>query len=163
MLYSLRKSRSNCAAAGRIVILQRRAQLRRKFVVMSEFTFVVRPESFCIRRIPLDWPLDLERLTAAGWYSITRNGDELSLVVPEHVDIDAGECERGWACLTLQGTLAFGMIGVLAAVSSTLAEANVSIFAVSTYNTDHILVSTGDLERAIAALTRAGHRVVLPP
>jgi hypothetical protein len=129
---------------------------------MSEFTFVVRPESFCIRRLPLDWPLNLDRLNAADWYSITRNGEELSLVVPEHVAIGAGECERGWTCLTIQGTLAFGMIGVLAAVSRTLAEANVSIFVLSTYNTDHILVSTGDLERAIAALTGAGHRVVLP-
>jgi hypothetical protein len=105
--------------------------------------------------------LDPGRLLAADWYSITRNGDELSLVVPEHVDVDAGECERGWTCLTILGTLAFGMIGVLAAVSRLLAEADVSIFVVSTYNTDHILVSTRDLERATAALTRAGHRVVL--
>jgi hypothetical protein len=130
---------------------------------MFEFTFLLRPEPFCIRRVPLDWPLDPRLLNAADWYSITRNGEELSLVVPEDVDIDAGECERGWSCLTIQGMLELGVIGVLAAISRMLAEANVSIFAVSTYNTDHILVRTGDLERAIAALTRAGHRVVLPP
>ncbi|MPZ44130.1 MAG: ACT domain-containing protein [Betaproteobacteria bacterium] len=128
---------------------------------MSEYTFVLRPESFCIRRIPLDWPLDPRRLNA-DWYSITRNAEELSLVVPEHVDIDAGECERGWSCLTIQGTLEFGMIGVLAAVSRILAEANVSIFVVSTYNTDHFLVRAEDLDTAVAALTRAGHRVARP-
>ena len=136
--------------------------MRRKFVVMSEFTFVVRPESFCIRRLPRDWPLDLSRLNAE-WYSVTRNGEELSLVVPEQAHTDAGECERGWSCLTIQGTLELTMIGVLAAVSRTLAEANVGIFVVSTYDTDHILVRTGDLQRALAALTRAGHRVLLPP
>lgn len=137
----------------------RNASLRRKFVVMSEFTFVVRPESFCIRRIPLDWPLDLRRL-GADWYSLTRNGEELSLVAPDHVDIDAGECQRGWSCLTIQGILEFGMVGVLAAVSRLLAEANVSIFVISSYATDHILLRTEDLETAVKALTGAGHRVV---
>jgi hypothetical protein len=131
---------------------------RRRFVVMSEFTFVVRPEAFCIRRIPLDWPLDLRRLSA-DWYSLTRNGEELSLVAPEHIHIDAGECQRGWSCLTIQAILDFGMIGVLAAVSRLLAEASVGIFVVSTYNTDHILVRTDDLETAVTTLTRAGHRV----
>jgi hypothetical protein len=133
--------------------------LRREFVVMSEFTFVVRPESFCIRRIPLHWPLDLRRL-GADWYSLTRNGEELSLVAPEHIDIDAGECQRGWSCLTIQAILDFGMIGVLAAVSRLLAEANVSIFVISSYDTDHILLRTGDLENAVKALTSAGHCVV---
>ncbi len=128
---------------------------------MSEFTFAIRPESFCIRRIPLDWPLDLRSL-CADWYSLTRNGEELSLVAPERVDIDAGECQRGWSCLTIQAILEFDMVGVLAAVSRLLAEANVSIFVISTYDTDHILLRTEDLETGVKALTGAGHRVVRP-
>jgi hypothetical protein len=128
---------------------------------MSEFTFAIRPESFCIRRIPLDWPLDLRSL-CADWYSLTRNGEELSLVAPERVDIDAGECQRGWSCLTIQAILEFDMVGVLAAVSRLLAEANVSIFVISTYDTDHILLRTEHLETGVKALTGAGHRVVRP-
>ncbi|MCC7082740.1 MAG: ACT domain-containing protein [Burkholderiales bacterium] len=135
--------------------------MRRKFVVMSEFTFELRPESFCIRRLAPDYPLDL-RLLDADWVSLTRSGTELSLVAPEHIDIDAGECERGWSCLTIQGTLDLGLIGVLAAVSQTLAAAHVGIFVVSTYDTDHILVRSEDAEAAVTALTRAGHRVVRP-
>jgi hypothetical protein len=134
---------------------------RRKVVVMSEFTFLLRPESFCIRRFPGDWPLD-PRCLDADWYCIARNGDELSLVVPDHVELEGGDCERGWSCLSIQAILDFAMVGVLAGVSRILAQADVSVFVVSTYNTDHILVRTESLESAIAALTRAGHRVVRP-
>ncbi len=67
--------------------------------------------------------------------------------------------EPGWRCLRVLGPLGFGMTGVLASLSGPLASSGVSIFVVSTYETDYLMVQERDLERAVDALTRAGHRV----
>jgi len=61
--------------------------------------------------------------------------------------------------MQVEGTLAFSLTGILAAMAAPLAEAQVSIFAVSTYDTDYVLVSDGELDRAIGALEAAGHVV----
>lgn len=86
------------------------------------------------------------------FFSITKTADELSIVcleavIPEHVT-----CEKGWRALKIVGILDFSLIGILSVVSSTLAKADISIFAVSTYNTDYILVKDRDLEGALKAL-----------
>lgn len=91
--------------------------------------------------------------------SVTRTGDELSVVV-EQMRVPAGvQCQAGFRTLKLEGPFDFSQVGVLASVLSPLAEAGVSIFAVSTYDTDYVLVKQGDLERARAALWEAGHVV----
>ena len=61
--------------------------------------------------------------------------------------------------MQVEGTLAFSLTGILAAMAAPLAEAQVSIFAVSTYDTDYVLVSDSDLEKAIRALESAGHAI----
>jgi hypothetical protein len=68
--------------------------------------------------------------------------------------------ERGWRCLQVAGPLDFSLTGVLASLASCLAEAKVSIFAISTYDTDYLLVQAEDLETAIRALRAAGHEIV---
>jgi len=67
--------------------------------------------------------------------------------------------ETGWCALKVKGPFALSEIGVLAALSAALAEAKVSLFAISTFDTDYLLVSDGQLHAAIAALKGAGHRV----
>jgi uncharacterized protein len=129
---------------------------------MSGLRFVLKPESFCIHRLPPDRRVDLDRFDAASWYSMTRTDDELSIVAPEHIDVGPGERESGWSCFAIAAVLDFGMVGVMAGISRVLADANVSIFAVSTYNTDYILVRTRDVETAVLALTAAGHVVTRP-
>jgi len=91
--------------------------------------------------------------------SITRTDAELSIVCPQEAVPDAVLAERGWRCLRVAGPLGFGMTGVLASLSGPLASSGVSIFVVSTYETDYLMVQERDLERAVDALTRAGHRV----
>jgi hypothetical protein len=91
--------------------------------------------------------------------SVTRTSDELSVVcgeagVPEDVRSD-----RGWRALQVAGTLDLSLVGVLASLASALAGAEVSLFAVSTFDTDYLLVRGHDLERAIAVLHVAGHAV----
>lgn len=120
---------------------------------------MLRPESFCIHRLPPGRRFSLDSLGAASWYSVTRTNDELSVVAPAEIDPGPGDREPGWSCLQICDTLEFGMVGVLAEIARILAEARVSIFTVSTYNTDHILVRTGDVPAAVHALTIAGHAV----
>lgn len=95
-----------------------------------------------------------------GLFSVvTRTADELSLVCPEDgvpADVTA---ERGWRALKLRGPIPFETIGVLATMAVTLAEAHVSLFAVSTFDTDYVLVKQRDLARARAALNGAGYLV----
>jgi len=121
--------------------------------------FVVRPETFSIHRLPADHRPDLDRLRTASWYSITRTGDEVSIVAPEGIDFSASPRQDGWACLQIAQVLDFGLVGLLAGVSGVLAQAKVSIFTISTYDTDYILVRSADLPTACAALRTAGHVV----
>ena len=93
----------------------------------------------------------------AGLFSITRTAEELSLVCPE-THVPAGiPAEYGWACLQLQGPFPFAMSGVLAAFIEPLAEAGIGIFAISTFDTDCVLVKTDRLATTIAKLEQAGH------
>lgn len=92
-----------------------------------------------------------------GFSSITRTGDELSIVCPEERVPAEVRQERGWACLQLCGPFAFNLTGVLAAVLAPLAEAGVPIFALSTFDTDWVLLPAAKLGEALEALEKAGH------
>jgi hypothetical protein len=85
---------------------------------------------------------------------VTRTPDELSIVCPS-VDVPHGvTCEAGWRVFTVEGKLEFSAIGVLAAILNPLAEAGISILSLSIFDTDYVLVRTGVLEEAKAALRR---------
>ena len=91
--------------------------------------------------------------------SVTRTATELSIVGPADLVPDGAPAETGWACLEVQGPLAFELTGILAGISAPLAAAEVPIFVVSTFDTDYVLVRSAHLERAVEALEAAGHRV----
>jgi hypothetical protein len=75
--------------------------------------------------------------------------------------VPAGEkAERGWRAMVVQGPLDFSLTGILHALTGPLAAAKVSIFAISTHDTDYVLVRAADLQRAVEALSLAGHRFV---
>ena len=90
--------------------------------------------------------------------------EELSLVCPqEQVPSNAQlRCERDWCCLRLHGPIPFQSTGILLRILQPLAHAGVGIFAVSTFDTDYVLVKQASLETAIAALVGDGHRVTTP-
>ena len=98
------------------------------------------------------WALD-----AQGFVSITRTVDELSVVCPESAAPGDLPTERGWAVLKLHGPFPFAQVGVLSSFAAPLASARISLFAISTFDTDYILVKSGDLPAACRALTAAGH------
>ena len=74
------------------------------------------------------------------------------------IDVPANvKVEPKWRCLKVKGPLDFALTGILASLANPLARAGISIFAVSTFDTDYLLVKEGDLERAAEALSIAGH------
>ncbi len=87
-----------------------------------------------------------------GLLSITRTDRELSIVADEDRVPVSTRAERGWVALRVGGTLDFGLVGVLSMLTGALAAAGVSVFAVSTYDTDILLFKATDSERALEAL-----------
>ncbi len=97
--------------------------------------------------------------TAGELFSVTHTPDELSVVCPEEYVPPGTTCEKDWRALGVKGALDFSLVGVLASLAAPLAESGVSVFAVSTYRTDYLLVKEEALELAVAALRGRGHEV----
>jgi hypothetical protein len=97
--------------------------------------------------------------TRGSFFSVTRTANELSVVCPQQAVPEGVRRESGWRCLRVVGTLDFSLVGVLASLLTPLAEAGVSVFAVSTFDTDYLLVREAGLERAMQALGSAGHDI----
>ncbi len=87
-----------------------------------------------------EWAAD----STAPFASVTRTADELSIIAPEQAVPAAVTAERGFVALRVAGTLDFSEIGILARLTGTLAKAGISVLAVSTYDTDYLLVRIGD-------------------
>jgi hypothetical protein len=98
---------------------------------------------------------------AASFYFIGKTEDELSLVC-DTSDVPASTLERedGWRGFVIEGVLDFSLIGILSKISSILADNKIGIFAVSTYNTDYILVKEENFDRAMKALANEGYNVI---
>ena len=116
------------------------------------------PERFAISRLAAGSPIP-DWATQGSFFSVTRAGDELS-VVTELSFVPVGvQSQPGWRVLKVHGPFVLSEIGVLAAVAAPLAEARISLFAVSTFETDYLLVTSETLAAAIVALERAGHTI----
>lgn len=95
------------------------------------------------------------------FYFIGRTDEEISLVCKtEDTPVETLERDDGWRAFRIQGTLDFSLIGILSKISAILAENKMGIFAVSTYNTDYILVKEDNFETALMALEKNGYNIV---
>ncbi len=126
---------------------------------MKTLSLTLLPERLAICQLPPDdyLPTTLGR---ARFWSVTRTDEGYSIVLPEESVPADWKAERGWRCLKVQGPLDLDLTGVLSSIATPLAEAGVSIFTLSTYDTDYILIREGDLENAKRALRARGH--ILP-
>ena len=124
---------------------------------MKSLALHLLPGRFAVCRLPPDAPLPEAR--SPGLWSATRTADELSIVLSEEERRPEWKAETGWRCLQVAGPLDFGLTGILASLATPLAAAGVSLFAVSTYDTDYVLVRQESLGRAREALEAAGHQV----
>ena len=94
------------------------------------------------------------------FFFVGKTDEEISLVCKtEDVPSETTAREDGWKGFRIEGVLDFSLIGILSKISTILAENKIGIFAVSTYNTDYILVKEENFERALDALSKAGYEI----
>jgi hypothetical protein len=116
------------------------------------------PQRFAISRLAAGSPIPAWA-TQGPFFSATRTGDELSVVTELSLVPLGIQSQPGWRVLKVRGPFVFSEIGVLASLATPLAEAKISLFAVSTFDTDYLLVASETLSAAIAALEQAGHTI----
>lgn len=129
---------------------------------MNSLKLTVLEGPFTIHRLKPGAPIP-KGVTASPFYSISGSAEELSIVAPESIAIESEQSERGWSVLKVIGPLAFEQTGILAGLASTLAAAGIPLFAISTFDTDYLLVKRAQLKAARAALTAAGYRFARAP
>lgn len=103
-----------------------------------------------------------DMLNKSNFFSFTKTSDEVSVVcneeaIPHYAD---AVYEKGWQILKVAGPLDFALVGILSNISSLLKKAGISLFVISTYDTDYILVKESNLQQAICALKAGGHTVI---
>jgi hypothetical protein len=115
------------------------------------------PQRFAVCRLPKGADAEVVAAVAGEFVAVVRTADEVSVVCEEDQAPPGSRVEGGWRLLRVAGTLDFTQVGVLAALCVPLAEAAISIFAVSTFDTDYLMLKEANLRSAIEALQRAGH------
>ncbi|GFZ31418.1 amino acid-binding protein [Clostridium zeae] len=94
------------------------------------------------------------------FFSITHTKDELSIVCYEDNIPESIKCEKDWNVLKIEGPLDFSLIGILSSISLILANKGISIFAVSTYDTDYILIKNKDIDKAVNSLIEERYEII---
>lgn len=115
------------------------------------------PGRYAIVRLAPDASVPASVLDASGFASVTRTADELSIVCDEALTPAGAKVECGWEVLKLHGPFTFDQIGVLASCVTPLAAHGVSVFTISTFDTDYLLIKAHQTDAAVAALQAAGH------
>jgi len=123
---------------------------------MNELKVRLLKESFSIHRLDSARPIPTTVLGSPVFF-IGRTRNELSIVCRNDIPVLHAKTEPDWACFEMEGPLDFNLTGVVARISAALAAAEISIFVISTFDTDYILVKQGDLVRAEKALLDAGY------
>ena len=114
-------------------------------------------ETFSIHKLAPDAYLP-EAISECDFYSLSKTTEELSLVCPEHLAVKSEKSNPDWKCLKVAGPLDFKLTGILAGITNVLAKEKVSVFAISTFDTDYILTKKQGLTAAISALKSAGYQ-----
>ncbi len=123
-----------------------------------DLTLRVLPGPYVVCRLPAGSALP-PQVWEGDFVSVTRTPDEVSVVCPAAVELPQARREGNWRVLRVAGQLDFSLVGVLARLTRFLANAGVSVFALSTFDTDYLLVREADLRRALTALRRGGYRL----
>ena len=117
------------------------------------------PDTLAICRLEAGAPLPRWADGPSSFLTVSRTADELSITAPQRVVPADAKCERDYRAFRVRGPLPLNLVGILASIADPLAQVGLSIFAISTYDTDYVLVKSVDLQAALEALERAGHRV----
>ncbi|AXR06159.1 ACT domain-containing protein [Salinimonas sediminis] len=126
---------------------------------MAIQTLAVLPRPFTIYAMDPDAVIPAQVL-ASDLFFIGRTPDQLSIILPDTIPLAAQEQDNDWRALELLGSLELSMVGIMAKIGEVLAATKVSIFVLSTFDTDFFLVKNNKLDTAVNALQRAGYTVV---
>jgi hypothetical protein len=118
----------------------------------------VLPKTFVICKLPADAPVPAWA-TQGNFFSITHTSEELSVVAEADVVPENLREDMNWRAMKAHGPFAFSEVGVLAALVAPLTEAGISVFTISTFDTDYLFTGETQLQAAAAALRKAGHTV----
>ncbi|GAC1392522.1 MAG: ACT domain-containing protein [Ktedonobacteraceae bacterium] len=127
---------------------------------MQKLILAVLPQIYAVCRLDPNGHIPNWALMGDDFISLTRTRTELSVIcAQENVPREKTKAERGWRCVKVEGTFDFTLSGIHVSLAIPLAESNISVLAIATYETDHILIKEGELERALQVLARAGHEI----
>ncbi|WP_257388102.1 ACT domain-containing protein [Tahibacter caeni] len=129
---------------------------------LRSLTFHVLPGRFAVLRFEPDAPIP-GWATSGDFFCIARTDDELSIVCRQDLAPADATCSAGWSCLKLVGPFAFDETGIVASVTTILADAGIGVFVVSTFDGDHLLIKETDVPAAVSAFEKDGHVVAALP
>jgi hypothetical protein len=121
-------------------------------------SLILLPQTFAVCRLGPEASLPAWA-TEGDFFSVTRTADELSVVCCQNSAPEGIHCERDWRCLRIAGTIPFSVVGVVAGLTTALAAAGISVFVVSTFDTDYVLVKERDWAAALEALGGRGYLI----
>ena len=122
------------------------------------YNLLLLDDLLAVCRLPADAPLP-DWAQGQALVAFIRTQEELTIICPEHFVPPGVIAEPGWRALQVEGPLDFELVGVLASLAASLADAGVSIFAISTYSTDFILIKQSQLDDALESLRQVGYQV----
>ena len=128
-----------------------------KITTLPKLVLSVLFETFTIHKLSPNASIP-EEILKSNYYSVSKTENELTLVCSEVIEVKSLQSSKGWKCIKVVGPLDFNLTGILAGISDILAKENISIFAISTFDTDYILVRTQDLSSARTTLRQAGYK-----
>ena len=117
------------------------------------------PDTLAICRLEPGAPIPSWAAQPSRFLTLSRTAEELSITTLQSTVPAGGTCERDYRAVRVRGPLPLNLVGVLAAIADPLAAAGLSIFAISTYDTDYVLVKARELEAALKVLQQAGHQI----
>ena len=110
---------------------------------------------YTIHRFPPNHAIP-DQVYESEFYSISKSEEELSIACSSSIQLNSEKSEVGWSCIKVIGPLDFSLTGILAEISAVLAKSEISIFAISTFDTDYILLKSEKLPFAKKALLESG-------
>jgi hypothetical protein len=116
-------------------------------------------ESFTIHRLSKESDIPAQ-VFSAPIYFIAKTFNEVSIVIPENIKINSAAIETNWQALEVVGPLDFSLTGILSRIATLLANESISIFAISTFDTDYILVKKDTISTAIKTLKLNDYNVI---
>jgi hypothetical protein len=117
------------------------------------------PDTLAICRLAADADVPPWTASSTAFLTVSRTAEELSITAVQSAIPAGTRCERDYRAIRVRGTLPPDLVGILLSIAEPLARAGLSIFAISTYDTDYVLVKNRDAPAAVSALRRAGHQI----